>query len=229
MAKKKDTGNENLVAVEEALSKTEHFIEENKNLLTGIVVGIAVIVIGLMAYNRYIKFPKNVEAHSQAFMAEKYFERDSLQLALYGDNNYPGFEDILDSYKRTPTGNASELYMGIISYRNGEYEEAIKYMKRYKGKDIFMTAMSYGVIGDCYMQLEDPDKALSYYLKAANHDENKLTTPVFLKKAGMTCELIGEYEKAVEYYQRIDDYYPETVEGRDIKKYVTRASILSAQ
>lgn len=229
MAKKKDAGNENLVAVEEALSKTEQFIENNRNLLTGIVLGIAVIVVGVLAYNRYVKFPKNAEAHAQAFMAEKYFERDSLSLALYGDNNYPGFEDVYDDYKRTPTGNVSKFYLGLISYRNGEYDEAISYMKKFKSDDIFVSTMALGVIGDAYMQLEDTEAALKYYLKAANKDENKLTTPVFLKKAGLTCEILGKYESATEHYQRIDDYYPQSVEGRDIKKFITRATTLGAE
>lgn len=226
MAKKKETGNENLIAVEEALSRTERFIENNKNLLTGIVLGVAVVIIGVMAYNRYIKFPRNAEAHSQIFMAEKYFERDSLELAINGDANYPGFEEILSSYKRTPSANAAKFYMGVISYKKGEYEEAIDYMKSFKSDDIFVKTMSLGVIGDAYMQLGDLDAGLEYYVKAAERKENDLTTPVFLKKAGQTAELLGDYKAAVEYYEKIEKNYPESLEHRDIQKYIIRAKKL---
>ena len=45
MAKKKEKAADNLLAVEEALSKTELFIENNKNLLTYIVLAIIIIVL----------------------------------------------------------------------------------------------------------------------------------------------------------------------------------------
>jgi tetratricopeptide (TPR) repeat protein len=223
MSKNKETGKDNLVAVEEALSRTERFIEEKKTLLTIVVGGIALIIIGYMAYNRFIKFPKNAEAQQQMFMAEKYFERDSLDLARNGDASYPGFEQILSDYKRTPSANVAKYYMGVISYRQGEYEEAIKYMKSFKSKDLILKTMSIGVIGDAYMQLGDIEKGYEFYVKAAKRKPNDITTPAFLKKAGQAAELLGNFEEALGHYEEIDHDYSESIDGRDIQKYIIRA------
>ena len=94
MAKKTTRAEENIQAVEEALSKTEYFIEKNQNPIL-IVIGMLVIVIlAYMGFNQFYLKPQEKKAQEQVFMAEKYFETDSINLALNGDGLYPGFLDI---------------------------------------------------------------------------------------------------------------------------------------
>ncbi len=90
MAKKKtDNTEEKIMAVEEALSKTEIFIEKNQKLLGIIIGGIALLVLAYFGFQRFYMVPREKQAQSQMFMAEKYFEQDSLKLALNGDGMYP--------------------------------------------------------------------------------------------------------------------------------------------
>lgn len=228
MAKNKgiDKGDERLEVVEEALSKTEQFIESNQKPLIIVVSVIVLIVLGYFGLNKYYFQPREREADTQMFMAEKYFESDSLNKALYGDGNNPGFFDIIDDFGSTKAGNLACYYAGVSLLKQGEFEESIKYLNKFSSDDYMVGAMGLGAIGDAYLELNQTDKAADQYLKAAKHRENELTTPMFLFKAGQTYELLGNYKKAVEVYENIKTDYPSSNEGRNIEKYITRANDL---
>lgn len=223
MAKKKDRAEENILAVEEALSKTELFIEKNQKVLYIIIGVIVVLVLGIFGFKRLYLAPKDKEAQSQMYMAEKYFEKDSLRLALNGDGNYLGFLDIIDDYKLTKTANLAKYYSGICYLHLGEYQTAIDYLKKFRSKDQMVSSMALGAIGDAYLELDDKDDALDYYLKAAENNKNNYTTPMFLMKAGMTCELLGNYSRALELYDRIRNEFRGSAEFRNVDKYIARA------
>lgn len=222
MAKKKDRAEENILAVEEALSKTEVFIERNQKILYIIIGVIVVVVLGIFGFKRLYIGPKEKEAQSQMFMAEKYFEKDSLKLALNGDGNYLGFLDIIDDYKLTKTGNLAHYYSGICYLHLGDYQAAIDYLKKFHSKDQMVSSMALGAIGDAYMELDKKDDALDYYLDAAENNNNEFTTPMFLMKAGMTYELKGNYAEALELYERIRNEFRNSFEFRSIDKYIAR-------
>ena len=57
----------------EQLSRIEQFYEENKKWVWGVIIGILVIWLAALAYNRYIYQPKCAEAQEQAFPAEASF------------------------------------------------------------------------------------------------------------------------------------------------------------
>lgn len=223
MARKKDQTEDRIVAVEEALTRTERFIEENQKVL-GIVIGaIIVIVLGYFAFQRYYLAPKEQDAQAQMFMAEKYFELDSLNLALNGDGNYPGFLDIIDDYGMTKSANLAHYYAGICYLKQGEFSDALKYLKGFSSKDKLISAMALNATGDCHMELGDTEKAIKYYLNAAERNSNDLTSPQFLMKAGWAYESLGDYTKAADVYERIKKEHPLSQESRDIDKYISRA------
>lgn len=223
MAKKQNQTEERIVAVEEALTKTERFIEENQRLV-GIIIGaIALIVLGYFAFQRYYIEPREKDAVAQMFMAEKYFEMDSLNLALNGDGNYPGFLEIIDDYGMTRTANLAKYYTGISYLKLGDYEEALDYLKSFNKKDLLVSTMAVNAIGDCYMELEQPAKAAKEYEKAAGMNPNELTSPQFLLKAGWAWELSGDYAIAIKAYEKIKFDFPRSQESRDIEKYIARA------
>lgn len=223
MAKKQTRTEEGIVAVEEALSKTEQFIENNQKMLTIIVAIVAVLILGFFGFKRLYLAPRQAEAQDQMFMAEKYFEMDSLNLALLGDGNYPGFLDIIDDYSLTKAGNLAKYYTGIIYLNLGDYENAIDYLESYKVKDKIIGPMAKGAIGDAYLELKEPENAVDHYLAAAKIDDNAFTAPLFLQKAGWTYEILQDYEAAVEMYEKIKTDYPKSNEAREIEKYIARA------
>jgi len=223
MAKKQDKTEGGIVAVEEALSKTERFIEKNQQLLTIIIGVIVVVVLVFFGFKRFYMAPREKEANEQMFMAERYFEIDSLNLALNGDGMYPGFLEIIDDYGMTKGANLSKYYAGVCYLKLGNFEEAIDHLKSFKGKDQVLGPMAKGALGDAYLELDQAAKAAGAYLEAADLNENEFSSPLFLMKAGWTYEILKDYKKALEIYERIKFKFPASNEAREIDKYIARA------
>jgi len=223
MAKKVDKTEDKIVAVEEALSKTEQFIENNQKLLSIIIGVIIILILGYFGYQKLYITPLEKEAKAQMYMAEIYFSKDSVDLALYGDGNYLGFLDIIDEFGASKPGKLANYYAGICFLKKGEFENAIDYLKKFTLKDRMIAPMAAGAIGDAYLELKDYKKAVSYYMEAAEKDDNSFTTPVFLLKAGKVYEIEKEYKKAVSAYERILNDYGMSMEARNIEKDIARA------
>jgi len=223
MAKKIDNTEEKIHAVEEALSKSEKFIEKNQKILTIIIGSAIVIVLGVFAFQKLYIGPREKAAQGQMFMAQKYFEEDSLNKALNGDANFPGFLDIIDNYSMTKSSNLAKYYAGIIYLKQGKYEDAITYLKKFSSNDEFVGPMATGSIGDAYMELGQKDKALESYLKASSQQVNDLTTPLYLMRAAFVYEDMGKFDKAVELYEKIQKEHTKSTEARDIEKYIEQA------
>jgi len=222
MSKKKvEKTDEQMVAVEEALSKSEKFIEENIKLLSTIVLAVVVVVMGYFAYQKYYLQPKEAEAEGQMFVAEQYFEQDNFDKALNGDDQNMGFLNIIEEYGVTKSANLASYYAGISFLKTGEYQKAIDYLSDFSSDDKMVAPMAIGAIGDAYMELGKTDKAINYYLKAAASD-NSFTAPIFLKKAAFTYESENNNAKALELYKKIKNDYPKSLEAQDIKRYISR-------
>lgn len=223
MAKKQDKTEDRIVAVEEALSKTEHFIEENQKILFIIIGAIIVVVLGFFGFKRFYQAPREQAGLEEMYMAERYFEMDSLNLALNGDGMYPGFLQIIDDYSMTKASNLSKYYAGICYLRLGNFDEAIDYLKSFKPKDQILGPMAKGALGDAYMEKNQIARAADYYTEAAEMNENDFTSPLFLMKAGWAYELNSEFDKALKSYEKIKYEFPNSNEAREIDKYIARA------
>jgi tetratricopeptide (TPR) repeat protein len=223
----KEIKDEPIVDVEQAFSKTELFIENNKKSL-GIIIGaIAVLVGGYFAYKYWYVAGEETKAQAEMFKAEQYFEKDSLDKAMNGDGNLVmGFSQIVDEYSITPSGNLAEYYLGMCLLKKGQYEEAISHLQSFDGNDQIVAPIATGAIGDANLELGKTEEAINFYLKAAEQNNNKFTTPIYLKKAAMANEDKGNYADAVKLYERIQNEFAETTEGKDMDKYIARAKAL---
>ncbi len=226
MAKKETAGEDRMVAVEEALGRSERFIENNQKILIYVIMGIIIIVLGYFGYQRFYISPMEKNAQEEIFMAQKYFDADSLDRALYGDGNALGFIDIIDDYGSTKTGNLARYYAGVCLLKKGNFEEAIEYLEDHDPVDNIIGPMALGALGDAYLELNEPDRAAGYYMEAAEHSENDFTTPLFLYKAGMTYEMMKEYEDAFDAYDRIYRDFYRSAEGRTIERNIARVERL---
>jgi len=211
--------------IESALSKTEHYIEENRNTVIYIVLGIVAVVAIFFAFKRFYIAPKEKEAESSIFMAQRYFEQDSFRLALDGDGANVGLLEIINNYGITKTANLACYQAGISFLRLGEYEEALKYLKKFSGKDKMVSTIAVGAIGDAEMELGQDKDAAASYLKAASMNENNFTSPIFLLKAGQAYEKAGESSKALKAYKQLKKDFPASSEGSQVDKYITRIEL----
>lgn len=225
MSHEKHHQTEGLEAVETALSKSEQFIEKNQKIITIVALALVVLVGGYFAFNKFYQAPRENEAMAQMYVAQQYFERDSFNLVLNGDGNYPGVLEIIDEYGMTKSANLARYYAGVSYLHMGNYEEAISNLESFDGDDTYLGAEALGCMGDAYVELKQLDKAADYYKKAADYSENNFTTPIYLMKLGMVYEETAKFNEAIATYEQIKKDYPRSPEGRQIDKYITRAQL----
>jgi len=227
MAKDKD---ETIVDVVEVVSKTERYIDENQKSLTIIISAIVILIAMYFIYTKWYIAEEELNAQREMYMAEIWFERDSLDLAIYGDMQWPGFEEIVDEYSITPSGNLANYYLGICYLRKGMFEDAIESLSAFDSDDLMVSSVATGAIGDAYMELGEVKTAASFYMDAANDKENDFTSPIYLMKAAAAYEELENYKKALGIYENIKKNYADTKEGLEVEKYLERAkSIVNAK
>jgi tetratricopeptide (TPR) repeat protein len=207
--------------VEQALSKTEQFIENNrKKLVWGLVIVAVVAAAIVWFFNGYVG-PKNIEAADKMEAAIRYFERDSFALALNGDGVNEGFIEIIDNYGITESSNLATFYAGVCEYKLGNYDAAISYLNDFTTSSVNMEPAAITLIGDCYVANGDVKSAVVYFEKAGAI-ENKLTAPRALNKAGIAYESLGEWASAEKCYQTIKDVYFDSQLAMEMDKRIER-------
>ena len=216
----KEIKNENAEAVVEAVSKTEKFFQDNGKLISIICAAFVVACALVFCWFKFAYLPKVNEAQGQMAYAEQNFRTGDFELALNGDGNSLGFVQIIDEYGKK-AGRSVYFYAGVCELQLGEWEQAIKYLEAYKGKDAILAARATACIGDAYVGLEDYKKALGYFEKAAAEADNMYAAG-YLLKAGAVAEELGDNAKALSYYQMIKEQYPQSMEAYDVDKYIGR-------
>lgn len=220
---KKGSKTENIfMDVEEAYSKTELFFEKNKKTVTIVVIAIAAVIGIYYAYQNWYLAPMEKEANGAMFMAEQYFEQDSLKKAINGFGQYKGFSEIASDYSGTSAANLAQYYLGISYLKQGDYQKAIDHLKEFSSDDVFLGSIAIGAQGDANLELKNTQKAAQLYVQAANRQRNNFTTPIYLMKAAQAFEALKQYDKAIEMYKDIQHNYQNTAQGRDVEKYIAR-------
>jgi hypothetical protein len=222
MSKKEEKKHDELVNVEHALTSTEAFIEKyQKQILMGVGAVVLVVLVALSFRNFYLQ-PREIAAENEMYKSQAFFAKDSFRLALNGAGAESiGFKAISSDYGITSSGKLAAAYAGICYYKLGQYQDAVKYLSQFDGKDTYFTTSVIGLTGDCYVELGDNSKALSYFEKAGDKD-NSVLSPVYLKKAGLVYESLNQPEKAEKLYTTIKEKYPKSAEAADIDKYLAR-------
>lgn len=216
----KETKNESAEVVSEAVSRTEIFFRENRNLLLIILALLIAVCAGFFCWYKFSYQPKKTEALGQMYPAEANFRNMEYDLALNGDGNILGFSQIIEDYGKK-AGKAVYFYAGVCELQLGNYAEAVSYLKKYNGGDKILAARALACTGDAYVGLEDYENALKYFVKAAAKSDNMFSA-AYLLKAGVVCEQLGQDAKALGYYREIKEKYPQSIEGYDIDKYISR-------
>ena len=224
MAKKKNVKqtDKSLEGIEQALTRSEQFIEDNQKILTYVLGGLIVVLLVIIGGNRYYLKPLNEEASSEMFYAERFFEIDSFNLALNGYGTYPGFLNIMDDYGITRSAKMARYYAGVCYHQLGDHNEALRYLGKFKTDDLLVGAAKFSTMGDAYVELGELEKAASTYKSGIEKYKNNYSSPIMLKKLGIVFEELGDLDQALEVYRSIESYYPESQEGREIKKYIGR-------
>lgn len=209
------------LAVGEAISKSEQFIEKNQKIILIVIITILVLIGGYFSYKKLIAEPRQETASAEMFAAEQFFKIEDMDKALNGDGKHIGFIAIVDKYGSTKSGNLANFYAGSAYLSKGEFQKAIDYLKDFKSNDVFLSNQSKAMIGDCYIELNNIDNAIKNY-KNAISKPNEMTTPFVLLKLGLAYEMNKDMKKALDTYRILKKDYPSSMEAREIDKNISR-------
>ena len=216
---------EELVNVEEMVSKSEAFLTKNKRTILGGLIAVIVVIAGVISYNNFVAVPREVKAAESMIQAENWFKAGAYELALNGDSlGTMGFVAVADEYSNTKAGKLANAYAGIALAQLKKYDEAVVYLKNFSADDAVIAPAVMGALGNCYAQLGEEEKAASTLVKAANMSETHSLSPVYLLQAGQLYEKLGKNNDAVEAYKQIKNKYFNSTQAYDIDKYIERAS-----
>lgn len=220
----KEQNEEKNLEVVNAITQTEEFIKKNQKTIITVAACVVVAVLAVFAYVKFVSNPRQVRAAEDMFAAEQWFNEGNFEQALNGNDQFMGFLGVIDQYGCTKSANLAKYYAGICQLNLGQFDEAIKSLKSYKGKDVFTAAESLMLIGDCYAEKENAAEAASYYEKAAAKAENNFVVAgTALWKAGMVQLQAGNKTAAIKNFQKIKDNYPESPEYAEVDKYIAYA------
>ena len=126
----------------------------NKKTILTIFVVAVLCVIAALAYIMIAQSgsKKADEAIAKADAAQN----DSIALNLYANAAKEGYK----------SGNRAKAEMGILLYKDGKYEEALKYLEDCSLDDEIAEAGVETLKGDCYVNLDQLDKAIGAYKEA---------------------------------------------------------------
>lgn len=209
--------------LEDTLSKTEVVLEENKDLITKVVIGVAIVIVGIFFYNNMVAEPAEIEASQDIWPIEKVFASGNY------DSAATEFEYIAEEHAGTDAGNLANYYLGVSELKSGNYDAALTALENFDASGKLLPGLKVGLIGDCYSELGQVDDAVANYKKAASLLNSKSVSPYYLKKAGILLEQNGQATEAVEVYQTaLNDYLSSVAPSaqavkKEIEKLLVRA------
>ncbi len=232
---KESTTAEVFDALDAGASRTEDWVKRNQKTIIGALIAVAVIGLGYLLYQQFVKLPNERSASNDLFFAQQFFDeamdaenpqaKDSLfKVSINGGGGKYGFKQIAENYSGTQAANLAQYGMGMAYMRLADYNNAIAHLKEFNSTDEILGALAYGNIGDAYLQQKNNNEALNYYIKAFEYSNNDFVTPLYLKKAGIAATLQGKTADAIKYYERIKNDYPNSEQARTIDILIGKIS-----
>ena len=193
MAKKQVKKEEEAIALDVQLTKTEAFIEKNLKKILCVIGAVIVVVVAGFLWNNY-KNGKEADAQQAIAKSQQAFAQQQYEQALNGDGTQSaGFLRIIDEYSGTKTANVAKLYAALCYAKTEKYDEAIKMFEGFSQEDDQMISpASLAALGNCYIQKGQNDKGVDMLLKAAKAANNDAITPLCLLQVAEVYEADGK-------------------------------------
>ncbi len=200
--------------------------EANKKRINMITTIVLVAIVGGFAYFKFYRAPKVEKAATSVAWAQRMLEVDSFNLALNGNAEHAGFLKVQKKYGGTPTANLCNHYIGVCYLHLGEFDKAVKYLKDFDAKGTLLGYVSWGALGDAYMEKGDIKNGIEYYEKATGNKEDDAITPIYLYRLAVAYEMNNQADKAKDAYQTIKNEYPRSQVAQDIDRHLARVGVI---
>lgn len=227
MAKQvKGNARTSLEGINDSLSSLEQKVEQNKKYIyyvLGVVVAIVAIV---LIYIYAIRNPGIEDAKKQVSQAD---------MVLLVQNNPDSalvlYKRVFDNSSYKPANRAGQM-AGILLYQKGKYDEAIKYLERTSADGKIAGPAVKSLLGDCYVNKKNYDKAMKAYdeaIKLAGNNANY--APLFMMKKATVQHAIKKYDGELKTYETLKSKFPNYVIANNIniEKYIERAKALAGK
>lgn len=135
------------------------------------------------------------------------------------------YAKVADKYGRFDAGNVARLAAAEAYYNIGKYQDAVKYLEKFSTSDAVLEAQARMLLGDCYVNTDKLDKALTSYNECIRKAEaNPQVVPVALWKEANIYDAQKQYQKALDCYEQIKADYPQFAlgDGMSVDAYIAR-------
>lgn len=221
MANQQAAGQESLG---QAMNKTELFLERNGRTMSYVILALFLLAALIYGYRAMIVAPRAEKAAAMIAQAQSRFESETpdYELALLGDANGAGFLEVIEQFGGTSSGNLAKHYAGICYLRTGDLENAAAYLAKFSPVSgipgAIINAQNFGLQGDVAVEQQDYAKAVKFYNKAVKASDNNLTAPMYLRKAALAEQALGNAAQAAALLERLLASYPMSMEAREAEK-----------
>ncbi|MDB5206964.1 MAG: tetratricopeptide repeat protein [Flavisolibacter sp.] len=207
---------------EVVVERAKNFWERFGKTITIALGAVIVLVGGFLLYKKFIKEPKEKKGYDAIFKAQEYYGQDSLDKALNGDGQYPGFEKIASQFSGTDAGELANFYAGSIYLKKGSFDKAIKYLKDFDTNAPQVQARAYKLLGDALAESGKGKEAIDYYKKAANHfiEDDVASSEALFLAAYLADKVLNDKSQAVELYKEVKTKYSQTQWSFEAEKYL---------
>lgn len=211
--------------VNDTLTGIGEKVQSNPKVVVWSCVAVAAVVAIILLYVYVIRQPGQNAANNALGQAdiELLMGNDSIALAKYqqvaADHGYDA-------------GNLANLNAAILLYKQGKYEDALKYLKDYSSSENIIGASAKSLEGDCYVNLKKYPEAIDCYKQAVKiSDNNPHYTPAFLLKEATVLREQKDFKAEAAVYEEIMKDYPNygAEIGVDLEKYLERAQDAAAK
>jgi tetratricopeptide (TPR) repeat protein len=201
-------------------SKLKQQFKENKQVKTAtmIVGGLLVVILGYIVYRVFVYGPKNEKASDSYYEGYNLAEKDSTDAAI------TSLESTIRKYDGAENIEPAKFKLASLYMKKGSFKKAYDLLDDTDLDDTYGPAMILGLKGDCQSEMGKYADALDLYEEAADVDDNEMTTPMYLFKAGLVAEELKQLDKAAELYERIRDNFSNFASQKAIEKYIARVT-----
>jgi len=203
-------------AKQDTYIQVENFFLKNRNIIIGVLALIILAIGGYFGYKKLYMEPREEQAQNSVSSAQKYFNTDSLDLALNGDGVHMGFNSIIDKYGNTATGNMAHYYAGVCYLLKKDFDNAIKNLEAYDPGTDELAGKTHELLGHAYAEKKEYQTAIAEYKKAGDEAKNNIQSPFCYKLAGDLMAEQNDLKGALEMYKKIKKEYPLSSEGQNI-------------
>lgn len=189
---------------------------------------------GFLAYGKFMKEPNEKKAADAIFHAQQFYAQDSMDKALKGDGQYPGFEKVISQYGSTEAGELAKYYAGSIYLKKGVFDKAASYLKDFKTDAPQIQARAHKLLGDALSEGGKTKEAVEAYKKAAVtfEEDEAFSAQALFFAAYLSDKVLKDKGQAVDLYKQIRTKFgtsnSSSIWVNDAEKYLASHGVYDA-